>query len=227
MANIYRALERARRENRRIPVSVPSPRKEVTAPVDAGRFEAQMRLLTQKLDAALAEKHPLIIMICASNPAEGATSVARELGAHFARENRNVLLCGNRGELGFTEASNYDDGTDCFATETPNLYVSELRVPKETGYAGGNAPDLATWIASLDREFDIVVIDSPPPSSKEGPLARLSSVDGILLVVEAERTRRKNLAMVVKMIEDAGGHIMGIVFNKRRSRIPAFVYRFL
>ena len=71
------------------------------------------------------------------------------------------------------------------------------------------------------------MINSPPPSGEAGPLTRLSSVDGILLVVEAERTRRKNLSMVVRQIEDAGGNIMGIVFNKRRSWIPAFVYKFL
>ena len=228
MTNIYRALERAKREHWQVPASVPQPYKEPIKPYKGPRFEAEMRALSQKLEAALAEKHPLIIMICGCNPNEGATSVARELGAHFALENRNVLVCGNRRELGFAEEPSYgDDGTDVFATEVPNLHVSDLLVPKELGYAGRNTPDLATWIASLERKFDIVVIDSPPPSGKEGPLTRLSSVDGILLVVEAERTRRKNLSMVVRMIEEAGGNIMGIVFNKRRSWIPAFVYKFL
>ena len=56
-------------------------------------------------------------------------------------------------------------------------------------------------------------------------LAVSSQVDGVILVVEAERTRWPVAASVKESIERGGGRLLGVVFNKRRHYIPAFIYR--
>jgi hypothetical protein len=46
-------------------------------------------------------------------------------------------------------------------------------------------------------------------------------------VVEAEQTRSAVLNAALSAVEVAGGHVLGVVFNKRRQYIPGPFYRWL
>jgi len=50
-------------------------------------------------------------------------------------------------------------------------------------------------------------------------------VDGVVLVVEAEKTRWQVVESLKEKIENSGGNILGMVFNKRRFYIPENIYR--
>jgi Mrp family chromosome partitioning ATPase len=50
-------------------------------------------------------------------------------------------------------------------------------------------------------------------------------VDGVIFVVEAEKTRWPVALAAKEKIVSHGGNILGMVFNKRRFYIPEFVYR--
>jgi succinoglycan biosynthesis transport protein ExoP len=65
----------------------------------------------------------------------------------------------------------------------------------------------------------------PPILIRQSWLSIVSMPDGIILVVEAERTRSMVLKTTVKTLQEAGGHILGIVFNKRRHHIPHPFYK--
>ncbi len=54
-----------------------------------------------------------------------------------------------------------------------------------------------------------------------------SKVDGVILVVEAEKTKWRTARHVREQIERVGGNILGIVFNKRRYYIPQSIYKYL
>jgi Mrp family chromosome partitioning ATPase len=58
-------------------------------------------------------------------------------------------------------------------------------------------------------------------------LAIVSKVDGIILVLDAEKTKWRVARHVRERIEIAGGNILGVVFNKRRYHIPQFIYKYL
>jgi len=58
-------------------------------------------------------------------------------------------------------------------------------------------------------------------------LAIASSVDGVILVVEAEETKWRTAGYVREQIDAVGGRILGIVFNKRRFYIPQSIYKHL
>jgi len=73
----------------------------------------------------------------------------------------------------------------------------------------------------------LIIVDSPPASMfPDGP-AIVSRLDGVILVVEAEKTRWHVALSVKEKILKSGGNILGIVFNKRRLYIPEFIYRYL
>ncbi|NQU36870.1 MAG: hypothetical protein HQ526_04645 [Actinobacteria bacterium] len=73
-------------------------------------------------------------------------------------------------------------------------------------------------LESLKETADLVIIDTPPllPASDAAVLSRV--VDGTLVVVDAKRTRRRQLADSLEILALAGGKVVGIVLNKSMSR---------
>jgi non-specific protein-tyrosine kinase len=61
----------------------------------------------------------------------------------------------------------------------------------------------------------LVLFDAPPLLTSADALAFSRFVDGILLVVEAEKTRRDELKRVFELLE--GKPVLGTVLNKIRS----------
>ena len=58
-------------------------------------------------------------------------------------------------------------------------------------------------------------------------LAEAKHVDGVILVLEAERTKCSVAENVKERIVKNGGNILGVVFNKRRCHIPACIRSWL
>ena len=58
-------------------------------------------------------------------------------------------------------------------------------------------------------------------------LAICETVNGVVLVVEAEKTRSAVVQNVKKQILMREGNLLGIVFTKRKFHIPKFLYKFL
>ena len=76
----------------------------------------------------------------------------------------------------------------------------------------------------MKEKFDLILIDSSSDASNFEIIALSSNVDGVVLVVEAGKTRRHVAESVKKKIEASGGLILGVVLNKRRYYIPGFLY---
>ena len=49
-------------------------------------------------------------------------------------------------------------------------------------------------------------------------------MDGVVLVLEAEKTRWQVADKARESIENHGGKVLGVVLNKRRYYIPDFIY---
>jgi len=75
----------------------------------------------------------------------------------------------------------------------------------------------------LRERFELVVIDLPQAVFSNGP-SIASLVDGVVIVVEAEKTRWQVALSMKETIIKSGGTVLGVVFNKRRLYIPQFIY---
>lgn len=75
--------------------------------------------------------------------------------------------------------------------------------------------------------FDYILMDSPSLDSSSEALTLGSMVDGVLLVVEAGKTRRQSARNAKEELEAAGGKVLGIVLNKRKYFIPKLLYKWL
>jgi polysaccharide biosynthesis transport protein len=83
---------------------------------------------------------------------------------------------------------------------------------------------LAARFQELRKEFDFVLIDSPAigPYSDAAALGRVS--DGVVMVLQAEATRRESALKGIENLRQANVEILGAVLNQRTFPIPNFVY---
>jgi Mrp family chromosome partitioning ATPase len=80
----------------------------------------------------------------------------------------------------------------------------------------------------LDRltpAFDVIVVDSAPVASCVETLQLMARSDGLVLVLEAERTRWEVAQAVKSRMLDAHQKFLGCILNRRRFLVPDSVYR--
>ncbi len=79
--------------------------------------------------------------------------------------------------------------------------------------------------SEINGHFNYLILDGPPvPASSETRIL-CNKVDGVVLVLEAGKTRRQVAIRAKKQIEESGGEILGTVLNKRKHYIPEWLYR--
>jgi Mrp family chromosome partitioning ATPase len=84
-----------------------------------------------------------------------------------------------------------------------------------------------SWIDQMKGQGDWVLFDSPPPNMYSDSIALAGKVDGVVLVVQAEKTRVKVIQNTRDLLENGGGNILGVVLNKRHFHIPDWLYKTL
>jgi protein-tyrosine kinase len=80
---------------------------------------------------------------------------------------------------------------------------------------------------ALRQRFDLILVDAPPTNRSILGLALGKKVDGVVLVLEAERTRAPVAMQARHSIENKGGRILGVVLNKQRYWVPRWLHRWL
>jgi Mrp family chromosome partitioning ATPase len=77
----------------------------------------------------------------------------------------------------------------------------------------------------LREEFDYVLIDAPAVSSYADAVLLGQMADGVILVVEANSTRREKARVAKETLEGAKVKLFGAVLNNRTFPIPEALYR--
>jgi Mrp family chromosome partitioning ATPase len=87
------------------------------------------------------------------------------------------------------------------------------------------SPRASNFWEELRQRFDLILIDSPPAITSSDGLIISSRADGVVLILEAEKTRWTVAESVKNKIIKNGGNLLGVVINKRRYYIPEFIYK--
>ncbi|MHC2108747.1 MULTISPECIES: CpsD/CapB family tyrosine-protein kinase [unclassified Methylobacterium] len=179
--------------------------------------------------------------ITAVQPGEGVSTLARELAGAYARRGRTAALIETNWSRPSLAAAYGLEGRPGFADivagdVAPSLGVHPVAdglsvVP--AGSAGairkatlddGRVED---FLALVDDRFDLAILDCEP-ITEIGDAAALSPfVDGFVVVIGAERTRRAVAQRALADLKAAGGAPLGIVLNGTRRPIPKWLYRWL
>ena len=84
---------------------------------------------------------------------------------------------------------------------------------------------IADIVRLLKAEFEQIVIDVPSLATSEDALRCASAVDSVIIVVEAGARRTEAVRVACRRLTSAGGRVAGLVCNKRRYVIPAWLYK--
>jgi capsular exopolysaccharide synthesis family protein len=87
-----------------------------------------------------------------------------------------------------------------------------------------NSELLKSRIAELRKEFDYVLIDSPPLNTYSDGVVLGQLADGLVLVLEANATRREAALRVAESLRAKDIRLLGAVLNKRTFPIPDSLY---
>ena len=90
-----------------------------------------------------------------------------------------------------------------------------------------NPNKLKTRIAELRKEFDYVLVDAPPLNDYSEGVALGQLADGLILVLEANSTRREAAMRITEILRAAQIRLLGAVLNKRTFPIPQPLYKML
>jgi MinD-like ATPase involved in chromosome partitioning or flagellar assembly len=80
-------------------------------------------------------------------------------------------------------------------------------------------------LQTLRFVFDFVLLDCPSLAASGDAALFARSVNGVIVVVEAERTRKEQVRSTLQTIEMAKGNLLGCVLNKRQYPVPNWLYR--
>jgi len=80
-------------------------------------------------------------------------------------------------------------------------------------------------LAEYKRHFKLIVLDIPAPSELNDGTRLASQLDGVLLVIEAERADSRIAVRMTQQLVDANANVLGVVLNKRQQHIPGWLYR--
>ena len=80
-------------------------------------------------------------------------------------------------------------------------------------------------LQTMREKFDYVILDTPPVNSYAESIVIASKVDGVILVVESDKTRQQVALRAKEEMEKAGANVLGVILNKRKHYIPEWIYK--
>jgi capsular exopolysaccharide synthesis family protein len=194
------------------------------------------------LTSAAGKKKAQTILVTSCSAGEGKTAAAVSMAYSLSSKagTRVVLVDANLGAPKIHEVFNVAQSpglTDVLSsrakleevigrTERDNLMFVTSGAPvtqtagalEETSFP----ENLALLI--VKEHFDYVIVDDGPVFGSSDALVMCKHFDGVVLVVECEKTRWEALQQAKEAILNAGGDILGVVLNKRKYYIPKKIY---
>ena len=98
-------------------------------------------------------------------------------------------------------------------TGVPNLWMMTSGRLRRGSLGIMNNSRLRTMLDALKDRYDFVLLDSPPILGVTDAAILASEADGVLLVVQYRKYPKIISLRAKRMIENAGGHLMGAVLN--------------
>ncbi|HEY6868027.1 MAG TPA: CpsD/CapB family tyrosine-protein kinase [Candidatus Eisenbacteria bacterium] len=194
----------------------------------------EMTKLRVSIESLLIDRTTRSVMFVSSQGREGTSTVAYQFAFTLAGDSRlRALLVdahARRPSLHAERGARDAGGRRTFAADVSrDPSVRAL----DAWPLGEQFRDAGLLSAALVREviewgsghYDWIVLDGPPvlESADAAPIAAVA--DGVIVVVEAGRTKRPVLQRSVELLRKAGGQVLGSVLNRRRLEIPEFIYR--
>jgi len=199
--------------------------------------------LIQSLFLSRGEESPRVIVFAGMDSGNGCSWICAHAAETLASQRLGNIclvdanlrspslpeLFGVSNHYGLTDSLSKSGSIRDFAkvVRSDNLWLLSCGSLAATSAGLLNSETMKLRVAELREEFDYVLIDSPPLNAYSDGLALAHLTDGLVLVLEANATRREAAAKVTENLRAAQIKILGAVLNKRTFPIPEPLYNLL
>lgn len=206
---------------------------------DATIVEAFEKLQVN-VNLASVDKKIKVIQITSSLQDEGKTTVAVNLAYSYAVKGEKVLLV----DLDIRRPKvhrNFNAANENGLVDYASGKVKKEQLIKKTNYnidiilTGTKTPypvkllesELMKSLLDEAREkYDYIILDTPPVSAVVDPLIVSKLADGVVFVIEANRTKKQFVKDSLAQLENAQANIIGLVLKSVKSRGYDYKYKY-
>ena len=199
--------------------------------------------LVQRIFLAPGAKAPRVVMFAGIDPGNGCTQICSRT-AEILASNTTGSVCLVDANLRTPAVPEYFGVTNHFGLSDSlrqpgsiRSFAKRLRPDNlwllTCGSLNGdtailiNSEVMRSRVAELRSEFDYVLIDSPALNSYADAAAIGKLADGLVLIIEANATRKEAAVRVADNLRASSVNVLGAVLNKRTFPIPESLYRIL
>ena len=144
-------------------------------------------------------------------------SIIRHTKMELAHGLEDILLGDGEVQLNGVHDSNHFGFTD------ENFTLLPILSPTENSFGLMNSPRMSTLLSTMKEQYDLILIDSPPILPVADMRVLATMVDGIILVVRAEKTKVNDFVMAENILNTS--KYVGIILNGVRSEVQKYYYR--
>ncbi len=212
-------------------------------PIPRFHENSELLALAQNIAARLPNPDQNVIQFISSQAGEGTSTLIREFALTVAQHSSKPVLLVEADSQQPSQAHAFSlqakppldyalkEGNPLNGVisqiEQSNMFLATLspyffRSLPERSFS--HSTDM--WKAARSQ-FSLILIDSAPVNVSADSLALCKSVNGVILVVAAQQTRSAIVQNVKNQILAREGHILGIVYTKKKFHIPKSIYNFL
>jgi protein-tyrosine kinase len=206
-----------------------------TAPKSAAA-EAYRTLRTNIQFAGL-DRPCKTIVITSATPAEGKTTTAANFAAVCAQSGSRVLLVdGDLRKPTLHKIFGLDNQRGLTTTMIEGKSLADVailtRVPNLSVVVSGPLPPSHAELAAsrrmhdlletATRDFDLIVIDTPPVLLVSDAVALAAQTDGVILVVRGGKTSAEAARRAAEQIDAVKGRILGVLLNRVDARNSSY-----
>lgn len=207
-----------------------------------GRITEQYRSLRTHLLAQHADER-FCVLITSAEASEGKSVTCLNLGITLAerRERSTVIVDGDlrRGRIAQMLAGRATPGLadvlrgqrDIRDVLQPTLYgnlffvaAGEARREEAADLVG--RPEMSESLALLRRQFDYVLLDSPPIHSISDACIIGGAVGEALVVMRMNKTSRDSTERAIRLLQASSVKVVGMILTHQKYYIPNYLYRY-
>jgi Mrp family chromosome partitioning ATPase len=176
---------------------------------------------------------PRVVVFADAEPTKGSNCIFARIGEALATSNKGTV-CVVDANLQSPSAHRYFGIDDHFGLADALLrpdpvekfcrFMDGSRLGLITAGAKAN---MAERIREINRRFDFVLIEAPPLSECNHAIVLGQTADGLVMIVEANATRRERAKSIAEAVKAAGVNLLGVVLNNRMFPIPQRIYSIL
>ncbi|CAN7341096.1 MULTISPECIES: CpsD/CapB family tyrosine-protein kinase [unclassified Paenibacillus] len=198
------------------------------------------RALRTNIQFSSIDEELRVIMVTSAGPGEGKSTTLINLAVAYAQTDKKVLIIDGdlrKPTMHHTlRVSNRWGLTNLLTNQlTIREVLQDTFIPNLQIITSGPIPPnpseilaskkMISTIDELKQSFDVILIDAPPAIAVTDSQIIASRTDGVILVVNSDRTKREAVLKAKQNLDNVRARILGVVLNNvDRKNKDAYYY---